>query len=77
MANEYISQDDQELNQAIEASLNYEMYTDLVEDRPLEDRVREKDRLVAASCRKFGALLKVIIQPCGAVSQSSRIHICL
>lgn len=66
--NDYISQDDQDLNQAIEASLNYETYTDLAEDRPLEDRVREKDRLVAASRRKFEVVLNATIQPSGAVS---------
>lgn len=46
--NNFVSQDDQDLNQAIEASLNYEMNTDPIEDRPLEDRIRVGDRFVTS-----------------------------
>ena len=45
-ANEYLSQDDQNMSQAIEASLNYEMNVDLPDDRTLADRLRHGDRLV-------------------------------
>ncbi|KAI0694109.1 hypothetical protein BC835DRAFT_1406517 [Cytidiella melzeri] len=42
-----VAQDDQDLNQAIEASLTYEMNADPLDDRPLEDRIRQGDSPVA------------------------------
>ena len=44
-----ISQDEQDLNQAIEASLNCEMNIDPIEDRPLEDRIKVGETCVISS----------------------------
>lgn len=42
----YVSRDDQEMSQAIEASLNFEMTIEPADDRTLADRLRQGDRSV-------------------------------
>lgn len=44
MHSELVSQDDQAISQAIEASLNYAADSDNYDEPPLEERIRKGDR---------------------------------
>ena len=55
-----ISQDDQDMNQAIEASLSDGIALDQFDEKPLEERLRIGDRLVPClTCPNL--LLKVLV----------------